>query len=120
MASTRGSSVGYQDVEELIGSNGSNGKNIYAFTTSEDYPDIVDNAFPFTPNTDFDVKRGFEKNVKVQRNNGSNSFTTINETKNQENYTPSKSLFAVFCLHFVVSYFHGSVPLRWFLRLLAG
>ncbi|HVY76441.1 MAG TPA: RHS repeat domain-containing protein [Puia sp.] len=55
---TQGSTVGYQNVTELDGENGENGKTEYTYTTANDYPDDIKTYRPYPPPTSFDWRRG--------------------------------------------------------------
>jgi len=56
---TQGAAVGYSEVTELNGKNGSNGKTVFKFTSAHDNSDKGNsNYFPFAPSTSYDYKRG--------------------------------------------------------------
>jgi hypothetical protein len=56
--------VGYEEVTELYGENGENGKKVFLY---EAYPDLINNMFPFTQ-TSREWRRGLLKREKASSN----------------------------------------------------
>jgi len=68
---TQGSPVGYQNVTQMDGENGENGKVEYTFTTANDYPDEIKDLKPYPPICGFDWRRGLlTKSVTYKNSNG--------------------------------------------------
>lgn len=85
LTQTKGAYIGYDYVEVLQDQNGTNGKTAHSFTSPVNYPDVVDVTYPFAPNTDFDWKRGYERQIKQYRKKSDNTYTLTKVITNVEN-----------------------------------
>ncbi len=74
-----GGNVGYAEVVEIHGVDGENGKIIYNYTTSREFPDIGEQSFPFAPLISNDWKRGLPLKTSVYNSEDFLLSETINE-----------------------------------------
>ncbi|MEO8583014.1 MAG: DUF5977 domain-containing protein, partial [Flavitalea sp.] len=77
---TQGSTIGYQNVTELIGENGENGKTEFTYSTANDYGDEIKDYRPYPPACSYDERRGNLLNSIVYKNSG--SFIPIKSVSN--------------------------------------
>lgn len=88
LTQTKGAYIGYDYVEVFQDQDGANGKVAHYFTSPIDYPDEVDISYPFAPNTDFDWKRGYERQVKQYKKKSNGIYSLTKVITNIENIEP--------------------------------
>jgi len=79
---TQGSSIGYQNVTELAGENGENGKTEYSYTTATDFPDELKVYRPYPPSCAYDWRRGQLLKSTVYKNSSGN-FIAVKSNSNK-------------------------------------
>ena len=78
IGNSQGSHVVYQEVQVLSGDAGSNGKTVYHYTSTQEFPEPVP-SFPFGPERNLDYKRGLLKASEMYDSNGVLVQTIENE-----------------------------------------
>ncbi len=79
---TQGAPIGYQNVTELSGENGENGKTEYTFTTANDFPDELKLYRPYPPACSYDWRRGLQLKSTTYKNVAGN-FISVQSKSNQ-------------------------------------
>lgn len=77
---TQGSIVGYKMVTVLNNENGDNGKSIFYYSSPDDFPDVVNNDFPFSPPISFEHRRGLLLKQEEYRRDG-NQYYLVKQTE---------------------------------------
>jgi hypothetical protein len=91
LGSTQGAPLGYEEVEEILGQNGENGRVRSRFTSARQYPDKNLAVMPFPPNDSYDWRRGLLLNEKVidvsgaLRKETDNQYEFIDQSKGGAN-----------------------------------
>ncbi len=87
---TQGSSIGYQNVTELAGENGENGKTEYSYTTATDFPDDLKEYRPYPPSCTYDWRRGQLLKSTVYKNSSGN-FIAVKSNSNKYTFGAKSS-----------------------------
>lgn len=86
LSSTQGSAVGYKWVQvydlDAKDNVGINGKQVFRYTTAEEYPDNLFYQFPFPPHSSYDWMRGLVKEIHTFRRESNGSYSEVQNVTN--------------------------------------
>lgn len=81
LVATGGGAIGYENVTELLGENGENGKTEFTFTTAKDNRDFFAYYRPYPPPISYEFRRGKLKTETIYKND-LGTFKPIKSTQN--------------------------------------